>query len=103
MNAETGRQLYDALQKLPNLSPRSAAVRAWVVFELLRGGSLPPDEASAKAVTPPTALGAQLAWGAVARRLAATGNAPPTFDAWPEPVRPLALAGAALGIIDAAK
>jgi ribosomal protein S27E len=87
---EPAKSLAAALAGLKDLAPRSAAVRAWAQMELLRSSGEAAPEAAARAITPDTTLGARLAWEEVARR---TRNP----DAAPDPARPLALVGTALG------
>lgn len=98
--------LFDFLQKLPSLSPRSQAVRAWVQFELIRGGSgVPLTEATVQAMTPAHAAGVALAWEALGRQRGAAGDVPASTDAAPEwmRTRALALAGVALGLLEGAR
>lgn len=103
----SGAALFEFLQKMPSLSPRSQAVRAWVQYELLRGGAgaMPATEAAVQAMTPAHAAGAALAWGALGRQRALAGDVPSTAAAAPEWMRSraLALAGAALGLLEAAR
>jgi hypothetical protein len=84
--------LNSALKGLSKLSPRSVAVRAWAQMELLGAPGIPMSEVSVREITPETALGHLLAWERFAR-----ATTPVNVDNYPEPARPLALVGSALG------
>jgi hypothetical protein len=96
--SDAGPRLSGFLAKLSNLSPRSQAVRAWAMMELLRSPAAKSTEDAVKAIEPATALGHLLAWEELARR-----TAPADLGAWPAPARALGYAGAALGMLDKTK
>lgn len=102
----SGKALFEFLQKMPSLSPRSQAVRAWAQYELLRGSAGPQaTEEIVQAMTPAHTAGAVLAWGVLGRQRGAAGEVPSTATAAPEWMRSraLALMGAALGLLEAAR
>ena len=105
---DAGKTLVEFLQKLPHLSQRGQAIRAWAVMEVLRSSrtGVPLTEAAVKEITPPTSLGAILAWEALGRRNAAerlVSNPTPVIEAWPAAARPAAFVGTALGLQDSDK
>jgi hypothetical protein len=107
-SSDAGKMLVEFLQKLPNLSPRAQAIRAWAVMEVMRsprtGGPL--TEATVKEITPPTSLGALVAWEALARRNAAerlVTNPTTVIETWPAAARPAAFVGTSLGLQDSDK
>jgi hypothetical protein len=107
-SGDGGKMLVEFLQKLPNLSQRGQAIRAWAVMEVLRSPrcGVPLTEAAVKEITPPTSLGAILAWEALGRRNAAerlVSDPTPVIEAWPVAARPAAYVGTALGLQDSDK
>jgi hypothetical protein len=100
--SKSAQDLFDFLQKMSSLSPRSQSIRAWVQYELLRGGAVPISEATVAAMDPQHTAGAALAWEALGRHLGQTGDAPATVANCSPAIRskPLALAGIALGMLD---
>lgn len=107
-SGDSGKALVEFLQKLPNLSQRGQAIRAWAVMEVLRSPrtATPLTEAAVKEITPPTSLGAILAWEALARRNAAerlVSDPRPVIEAWPAAARPAAFVGTSLGLQDSDK
>jgi hypothetical protein len=103
--APSGQALFDFVQGLESLSPRSQAIRAWVQMELVRAGSPQASQAVIESMAPATTAGHAMAWETLGRRLAATGDAPGTVSQCPESLRtrPLALAGIALGLLDSGR
>lgn len=100
--SKSAQDLFDFLQKMTSLSPRSQAIRAWVQYELVRNGAVPISEVLVLAMDPQHTAGAALAWEAFGRHLGRTGDAPSTVADCSQAIRsrPLALAGIALGLLD---
>jgi hypothetical protein len=105
---DAGKALVEFLQRLPNVSPRGQAIRAWVVMEIMRSPrtGVPLTGAAVKEITPQTCLGAIVAWEALARRNAAerlVSNPTTVIETWPAAARPAAFVGTALGLQDSDK
>ena len=100
--SKSAQDLFDFLQKMASLSPRSQSIRSWVQYELLRSGAVPISEATVAAMDPQHTAGAALAWEALGRHMGTTGDAPATVANCSPAIRskPLALAGIALGLLD---